>query len=371
MGSGKSLTAIAYYMRNEYPKDVYVITTAKKRDSLEWVGEAARFGIGRAGGTCGGVLTVDSWNNLSKYETVRDAFFIFDEQRLVGTGAWVKGFLRLVRHNRWILLSATPGDTWLDYAPLFIANNWYKNITEFKRHHVVYAPFVKYPKVLRYVGTDKLERLRNELLVEMPYKSHTNHIVNYIDVGYDNDKFVWIQKTRWHVEENRPLADVSDLWRYLRRLVNTDPSRLDAVRMIMKMHGKLIIFYNYDYELELLRTLADSRQIFEWNGHRHDELPESAEWLYLVQYAAGSEGWNCTSTDAMCFYSMTYSYKNYVQARGRIDRLNTPFENLHYYVLRTNAFTDVMVLRAIAEKRDFNERKALKGFESSYSLASR
>jgi hypothetical protein len=364
VGTGKSITAVAYYMRKEFPKDVYVITTAKKRDSLEWEGEFARFGIGRDRGTVGGVLTVDSWNNVGKYAAVEDAFFIFDEQRVVGTGAWVKGFLRLVRHNRWILLSATPGDTWSDYAPLFIANGYFRNITEFRRDHVVYAPFQRFPKILRYLGEAKLERLRNELLVEMPYDTHTTRIVNQIDVGYDSDKLKRIQETRWHEEEDRPLTDVADLWRYIRRVVNTDPSRLDAVRMLLKMHKKLIIFYTFNYELDILRELADSRQIFEWNRRKHDEVPESAEWVYLVQYNAGSEGWNCTATDAMCFYSLTYSYKMFAQAQGRIDRLNTPYTNLYYYVLKSGAYVDRAVAKSLAKKRDFNERKALKDWVS-------
>ena len=369
VGTGKSLTAMAYYMKEECPKDVYVITTAKKRDSLEWEGEAAHFGIGRSGATVGGVLTVDSWNNIGKYSSVSGAFFIFDEQRLVGSGAWVKGFLRLVRNNRWILLSATPGDTWLDYAPLFIANGYYRNITEFKREHVIYAPYVRYPKVLRYVGEGRLLDRRNALLVEMPYRTHTKRIRNFVDVGFDSERIRVAQKDRWHVEDERPLVDIADLWRYMRRIINSDPSRLDAVRMLLKMHEKLIIFYNFNYELDILMNLSDSRQIFQWNRRKHDGLPESAEWVYLVQYAAGSEGWNCTSTDAMCFYSMTYSYKMYAQAQGRIDRLNTPYTNLYYYILKSASYPDKKVFEAISQKRDFNERKVLKDLESSYTPA--
>lgn len=365
VGSGKTATALAYYAECERHRDIYVITTAKKRDSLDWEREAAKFGIGTEfAGTVGGVLHVDSWNNIDKYTTVDDAFFVFDEQRLVGTGAWVKAFLKIARGgNQWIMLTATPGDNWLDYAPLFIANGWYRNITDFKRKHVLYAPYVKYPKVARYIGEGMLERYRNHVLVEMPYEKHTERIMNYIEVDYDKALMERIIKTRWNPFEDAPIKDMGELFRLMRMISNSDPSRLEAVRMLMKLHPKLIVFYNFDYELEILRDSAniESDELFvewevaEWNGHRKDPLPTSDKWVYLVQYVAGAEGWNCTETDAMCLYSLTYSYKNYVQCQGRIDRLNTPYTQLYYYILESSAPIDNAVKEALGEKRSFNE----------------
>lgn len=373
VGSGKSATALAYYMKKESPKNVYVITTAKKRDSLEWMGEAAKFGIGcSADSTVGGLLTIDSWNNIGRYEEIRDSFFIFDEQRLVGYGAWVKSFLRIVRHNRWILLSATPGDTWLDYAPVFIANGWYRNITEFKRRHVIYAPYIKFPKITGYIGERELERKRNEILVEMPYVKHTERVINWLEVGYDKALVKDIQKRRWHHIEERPITDVAELWRYTRMVVNSDPSRLDAVRFLLKFHPRLIVFYNFDYELEILRELKKDYVVHEWNGHKHEEVPDTDSWVYLVQYTAGSEGWNCVSTDSMLFYSLTYSYKNFAQAQGRIDRLNTTYNTLYYYVLKSACYTDTANRIALAGKKNFNERKEVEkwadsGFSDTFS----
>lgn len=360
VGTGKSITAIAYYMKEEAPKDVYVITTAKKRDSCEWVGDAAAFGVGRdRGGTVAGVLTVDSWNNIGRYENVANSFFIFDEQRLVGTGSWVKSFLRIARRNRWILLSATPGDTWLDYAPVFIANGWYDNISDFKRQHVLYAPYVKFPKVIGYLGRSKLERQRNSVLVEMSYVSHTERYVNYIEVGYDKDLVQKLIKERWHPIENRPIENVAELWRLMRMVINTDPSRLVEVKRLLKAHGRMIIFYNFDYELEILRTLCEDTVVHEWNGHKHQELPTGSSWVYLVQYTAGSEGWNCITTDSMLFYSLTYSYKNFIQAQGRIDRLNTPYHKLYYYVLKSHSALDRTIISNLYDKKNFNEKKYL------------
>lgn len=361
VGTGKSITALAYYVRQEAPKPLFVITTAKKRDTLDWQGEAAKFGIGESlDSTLLGVLTVDSWHNIPKYIDVENAFFIFDEQKLVGNGTWVKGFLQIAKNNHWILLSATPGDTWLDYAPLFIANGWYKNISDFKRQHVVYAPYVKFPIVKDYLGIDKLVRLRNKLLVEMPYLKHTNRILNFMDVGYDHEKWRIITKNRWNPYENKPIKDAAELFRLIRRVVNTDPSRLEMVRLLMRIHKRLIIFYNFDYELEILRGLEDEIDVYEWNGHRKNLLPTGDEWVYLVQYNSGAESWNCVTTNAMILYSLTYSYKKYIQAQGRIDRLDTSYIDLYYYILVSGSLIDRKVKAALEQKRNFNERELYK-----------
>lgn len=358
VGAGKSRTVLAYYMMKEKPRDIYVITTAKKRDSLDWVGESAKFGIGTdSNSTIAGVLTVDSWNNIGKYLDVENAFFILDEQRLVGHGVWVKTFLKIAKKNRWILLTATPGDNWLDYAPVFIANGWYKNITEFKRQHVIYAPYVKFPKILRYTGINRLNNLRNEILVEMPYISQNERIINFIDVSYNKELYNIIVKDRWHIYEDRPIRDVGELFRLMRKVVNKDPSRIEMVRELLKIHPKLIIFYNFDYELDILRTLCVDTEVGEWNGHRKNPIPNSDTWVYLVQYNSGSESWNCTETDAMILYSLTYSYKNYIQCQGRIDRLDSIYTKLYYYVFGTSAPICRAVKAALGKKQNFNERE--------------
>lgn len=361
VGLGKTMTVLGYYVKKETPRDIYVITTAKKRDTLDWEKEAASFGIStQAYSTLHGILTVDSWNNLHKYNDIEDAFFIFDEQRLVGHGSWVKSFLKIAKKNRWVLLSATPGDNWMDYAPVFIANGFYKNMTHFKVEHVVYEPFLKFPKIKRYLGEQKLAMLRNDMLVEMPYTSDTKRYLNYMDVGYDFELFKKVFKDRWHVYENRPIRDVAELFRVMRRVVNSDPSRLEMVRYLMGVHPRLVVFYNFNYELEILRTLRDDVWVLEWNGHQKDYLPDGDKWVYLVQYVAGAEGWNCTSTDAMVLYSLTYSYKTFMQAQGRIDRINTPYSSLYYYILVSNSIVDRAIRASLGSKKNFNERKFMK-----------
>ena len=360
VGSGKSRVGLAYYIVTQQQQDIYVITTAKKRDSVDWEGEAAKFGIGKErDATFTGVLIVDSWNNINKYTNVEGQFFIFDEQRLVGSGAWVKAFLKIAKQNRWIMLSATPGDNWMDYIPVFIANGFYRNRTEFIAEHVIQTPFVKYFKVERYVNVNRLVRYRNQILIHMPYYKETiRHPVN-VWCEFDELEMSRVSHGRWNIFEDRPIRDMADMLQQMRRVTNADPSRILAVSDLLVKHPRLIVFYNFDYELEILRQLGVSlldrsdTEFAEWNGHKHEDIPDSESWLYAVQYIAGAEAWSCTTTNAVCFYSLTYSYKLWEQAHGRIDRLDTPYTDLYYYTLRSKATIDWAIWRSLKSKKNF------------------
>lgn len=349
------MVAVAYYVKTQAPKNVYVITTAKKRDSLDWNREFVRYGIS-TGPTTAGVLTVDSWNNIHKYEGVNDAFFIFDEQRLVGSGGWVRSFHRIARKNPWIMLSATPGDSWMDYVPVFIANGFYKNRTEFKAKHVIYKPFSKFPAIDRYVDEGILIRHRNSILVHMPYERHTKRFTIKMPVEHDEALMKTVMRDRWNPFADRPIRNSAELYSCMRRVANSHPSRVEALEKVMEKHPRVIVFYNFDYELEILRKI-EGMTIAEWNGHRHQEIPDTDSWLYLVQYTAGAEGWECITTNATFFYSQTYSYKQFMQAYGRVDRLTTEYLELFYYLPLGNSWIEKAVRRSIADKKDFNESK--------------
>jgi hypothetical protein len=359
VGSGKSIAALGYYFNKDQCGDIYVITTAKKRDSLEWQHDAAKFGIGNVH-SLAGRLHVDSWNNIAKYVDIQGSTFIFDEQRLVGSGTWVKSFYKIAKNNAWMLLSATPGDTWLDYIPVFVANGFYKNASEFKREHVIYAPYRNFPVVDRYVGVQKLERLKRELLVEMPYTKHTIRHPHTVEVEYDEFLMKQVIKDRWNVYRDTPIQNVSELCSVMRRITYSDPSRLTALRNLMEKRDRLIVFYNFNYELENLRTLKDTwsdlYEVAEYNGRVKQSIPDSERWVYLVQYAAGSEGWNCSSTDSMVFHSLPYSYRRFEQSQGRIDRLNTSFRDLFYFSFLSKSLIDSAVVKTLERKERFNEK---------------
>lgn len=377
VGSGKSRTALAYYFREEGgeldpylsmripPRDLYIITTARKRDEMEWEGELVPFLLStdpKKNMYYGNKVVVDSWNNIKKYVDVSDAFFIFDEQRVVGSGAWVKAFLKICKSNDWILLSATPGDTWTDYIPVFIANGFYKNKSEFIREHVIYSRFTKYPKIDRYVNTGRLIRLRDRILVDMDFKRKTVSHHEDVYVSYDISKYKAAMRSRWDPYKNEPIQQASGLCYVLRRIVNEDQSRQKALLELFEKHPKMIVFYNFDYELDILKGLyyGEQVEIAEWNGHKHQPVPDNDRWVYLVQYTAGAEGWNCIRTDTIVFYSQNYSYKVMQQAAGRIDRLNTPYTDLYYYHLKTRSGIDLAISKALSQKKQFNERKFVK-----------
>lgn len=506
VGTGKTITALAYSMLRHADRHIVVITTAKKRDSGDWSDEAGLLGIPFD------QIEVSSWNKIGDYVDRKDTFFIFDEQRLVGTGAWVKFFYKIAKTNPWILLSATPGDTWSDYAPMFIANGYYKNITEFRNTHAVYSRYSAFPKIERYIGEGRLVKYRDHLLVEMPMERHTTRHMHDVEVDFDKDTLDIVRKKRWNVYDEVPLKNAAELFSVMRKVVSTDPSRKQALRSLIGSHPRLIVFYNYNYELEIMRDLlteiqetidqdtesqnsskfkkksnglylpTESTEVestnknlligqkssidgetlgrqeqdiieskvcpitpsteppwqtnptpdwtetyddfgttiktrtltelsgsstisskrlaesklwspptvelsnellakslkdsvssdlpnplklsasggsfgwAEWNGHKHEPIPDTDRWVYLVQYASGSEGWNCITTDAMAFWSLTYSWKQFQQAQGRIDRMNTPFTDLHYYIMMTDSMAEKPVKMSLDKKRDFQPR---------------
>lgn len=424
VGTGKTLTALGYYYiknggskswlnnKEDYqymvkPVDLYVITTAKKRDSMDWEDEMAPFLLSpdQKITPYKNKVIVDSWNNIQKYQNVRNAFFIFDEDRLIGNGKWVKAFYKIAKNNHWIILSATPGDTWMEYIPVFIANGFYRTRYEFINEHVIYDPYSKYWKVQRYVNEERLIRLRDLILVKMDYEKHTEPIHEDIWCSYNKETYKKIQKERvdltsfvcfpanngassYEIGSDIPLKDVppvaegidyipkdgdfveiynkpiespSQLCHALRRVINSDVSRAEKLLDIFKDHPKIIIFYNFNYELDiLLRTFEGlDVKIVQYNGHKHEPIPDGdcKKWVYLVQYTAGAEGWNCIKTNCIVFYSQNYSYKIMAQAYGRIDRLNTPFTKLYYYHLVSKAPIDLAIRRSIEEKKKFNETR--------------
>lgn len=374
VGSGKSRTGLAYYFiqqggklepyeKMNNPKRLYIITTARKRDEKEWEGELVPFLLSSSQNEYDFDVVIDSWNNIKKYIEVKDAFFIFDEQRVVGSGSWVKAFYKITKSNEWILLSATPGDTWMDYIPVFVANGFYKNKTEFINEHVIYDYRMKFPKVDRYINTGRLLRLRNRILVDMEFERST--IIHHEDVfvDYDSRAYKDLFKYRWNNEKGEPIENASELCYEARKIVNSHPSRLNMVYNIAIEKNKVIIFYNFDYELELLHQLFDESvfTVAEWNGHKHQPVPESTHWVYFVQYTAGSEAWNCITTDTIIFFSQNYSYKVMKQASGRINRLNTPYKDLYYYHLKSRSGIDVAISKALKSKKKFNETRFVTG----------
>ena len=380
VGSGKSRTGLFYYFKEhggwiegsnytpmKNPRDLYIITTAMKRDKKEWDGELSWFRLSTNPelNYYDNKVVVDSWNNIKKYVDVSGAQFIFDENNLTGSGAWVKSFLKIAKRNNWIILSATPADTWIEYWAVFVANGFYKNKTEFQREHVIYSRYTKYPQIDRYINTQRLERLRDRILIDMTFQRHTKPHHEDVYCNYDIQFYKDVFKKRWDPYKDEPIQQASSLCYILRRIVNSDESRQVALLELLEDHPKAIIFYNFDYERDILLNLgyAEGTEIAEWSGHAHQPIPTSKRWVYLTQYTAGCEGWNTITTDTVIFYSQNYSYKVMTQAAGRVDRLNTKFVDLYYYHLKSRSGIDLAISKALKEKKAFNENRWVRSWK--------
>lgn len=377
-GSGKSRTGLYYFfsknggsydgrtytpMRGK-PPDLYILTTAKKRNDKEWEEELVPFLLYPDPKThitqrYSNKVVIDSWQNIKKYTDVAGAQFIFDENKISGKGVWAKSFLKITKNNEWIILSATNGDKWEDYETVFLAHRFFRNRTDFRDNHLVYNQYSKFPDVIGYRNETRLCRLRDRLIVDMDFERHTTQIHEDIYCQYDMMKYREAMRKRWDPYKEEPINQASSLCYVLRHIVNEDESRQVKLLELIEDHPRSIIFYNFDFELDILLNLAypEGTIVAQYNGHCHDKLPESDRWVYIVQYTSGCEAWNTISTDTIIFYSQNYSYKVLVQASGRIDRLTTPYTELHYYHLKSYASIDVAITKALRQKKKFNERK--------------
>ena len=373
VGSGKSRTGLYYYFQKyggsidpgykymtKKPPDLYILTTAKKRNDMEWEKEMIPFLLSTKPelNVYKNKVIVDSWQNIKKYDDVKNAFFIFDENKINGKGVWAKSFLKLVKCNEWILLSASNGDKWEDYETLFIAEGFFRNRTEFRNEHLIVSNYGGFPKVSGYRNETRLFRLRDKILIDMDFKRHTRQNHEDIYVQYDIHKYKEVIRTRWDIYKDEPITQASGLCYVLRRVVNEDESRQVALLELLENHRKAIIFYNFDNELDILLNLgySEGTVIAQYNGHKHEPIPDSEKWVYLVNYNA-CEAWNTTKTNCIIFYSQNYSYKVMIQAAGRIDRLNTPFTDLYYYHLKSRSGIDLAISKALKAKKKFNETR--------------
>jgi hypothetical protein len=196
----------------------------------------------------------------------------------------------------------------------------------------------------------------------MDFKRNTVKHHEDVYVRYDTTKYKDATRTRWDPYKDEPIQQASGLCYVLRRIVNEDEARQVALLELFEDHPKMIIFYNFDYELDILLHICygEDVTVAQWNGHKHQPVPTTDKWVYLVQYTAGAEGWNCITTDTIVFYSQNYSYKIMEQSSGRIDRLNTPYKDLYYFHLKSRSGIDLAISKALNEKRTFNETRWLK-----------
>ena len=371
-GAGKSRTGLYWYFKenggafigDEYkpmtdPKDLYIITTAEKRNTHDWDKEMSLYLLSTnpEANHYQNKVVVNSWQQISKYKTVSGAYFLFDEDHLTGTGEWVKSFLKIAKNNKWIILTATPGDKYEDYGPVFVANGYFSSISEFKQRHIIYDYRPGWPRFVKCVGTARLDRLKQRIIVRMNYEHKVEVHSTDILCDYDTVLYKTVVRQRWNPYENKPIENASQYCYCLRRITNLDESRVEACKEIVNQRNRVIIFYNHDPELYLLREVdfGPDVAIAELNGHKHEAIPDTPRWVYLVNYAAGAEAWECTKTDTVIFYSQNYSYKTMVQAAGRIDRRNTPFSDLYYYHLKSRAPIDLAIEQCIKAKKKFNE----------------
>lgn len=136
--------------------------------------------------------------------------------------------------------------------------------------------------------------------------------------------------------------------------------KIDKILELAEEFPRMVVFAKYTLQLDqIVGALMDTGyNVLRMDGkteHRegHIKFMKENDGIFVVQ-AQISAGWELPETPVMVFASRTYSFVDYDQALGRIQRANNIKKNL-YISLVVKGGIDEAVDDAIASKNDFNE----------------
>ncbi|MBL0992197.1 MAG: DEAD/DEAH box helicase [Escherichia coli] len=373
VGTGKSYMSIGSYVKSECSKLLIICLAPKVNDFVE---DSEIFNLNVTALNKGtkknkellsesnlvAISFESSWRltELNKWVD-KDTFIIIDESHKVSVSKskvtkFVMGLSKRAKYN--YLCTATPVsngklENW--YPQLFISNVFRKPKKEFEQLFVI--------KQMRQMGSMRFMQItgyRNEHLLEQMIDEAS---VKYKrDKGYLPEDYVYktkkpamynkLKKSRLYKDDNDlrvELDNSSKLFNSLRQVshgflngiskqVSKEPfERLDA---ILETHNneRVVIFYNYKWEAEMLKQLLDKlkRPYGEYNGSVKDLKPfkNNDNGVVLAQYKSASTGINdFVISNVMVFNSMPLSSTEYLQAKGRTDRHGQDKTPLYYHIV--------------------------------------
>jgi len=134
--------------------------------------------------------------------------------------------------------------------------------------------------------------------------------------------------------------------------------KLNRLLDLVGEHPLLTVVCRYNNEVKMLAQSIQKKypkkEIYEMTGAKKEAaLAASSDDCVLIANAAVSEGWEFPKCPVMIFYSYDFSLKNYVQMRGRIQRINNIKKNV-YLSLIVPGTIDEDVYKCIQKKKDFD-----------------
>ena len=306
------------------------------------------------------VINYDLIWRRKELSNLTDYTLILDESSLIqnDTTKRTKFILNKLHPSNIILLSGTP--TSGKYEKLWSQMHllgWNINKQLFLSQYCVWGKTHDgYPIIVGYKNEDRLKRkmrefgcifMKTEEVIDLPMQ-------NFIDVKVKETKeYRYFKKNRVITIGDKELIGDTTLTNllYQRMLCGSyNQDKLDALKdLIDSTEDRLIIFYNFNDELEAIKLLCDDRPISVVNGSKKDlqAYNECSNSITLVQYQSGSMGLNLQLANKIIYFTPTLSSELFEQSKKRIHRIGQE-QPCFYYLLKCgieNRIYDVLSMR--------------------------
>ena len=133
--------------------------------------------------------------------------------------------------------------------------------------------------------------------------------------------------------------------------------KLEAFKdLIDSTEDRLIVFYNFNEELQKMAELVEDRSISIVNGATKDltAYEEHSNSITFVQYQAGAKGLNLQKANKIIYFTLTQSCEDWMQSKKRIHRMGQE-KTCFYYYLMCKKSVEEEILKALESGRDYTD----------------
>lgn len=354
-GTGKTIMGLHHHQTYFKDKPLLIVAPASKINEGGWQRTIDEHYPNIEYDTC-------TYNMLGKkWSQYKDWFVIFDEcHRLKNScGVWGKAGYNLTKISAgFILLSATAiPNGWEDSINYFKMFGLAKNKTQFIRNEAITTMDYGYMEILGWKNENKLKNMWKSISRHLSKDEATDLPPLVFENVYFKASATYktIKKDRIY---NDVLYDNQMKLRHGLRLNTNLKNKIEYIKdFVDSTNDNIIIFYNYDEELKLLKENID-KKTYLCNGSIKD-YPKKSEWdsikntVTLANYKSGSEAVEFTYANIIVYFSPTESYTEYYQSYGRCYR-NGQTKKVTAYKFITDNTIEADIYKALDSKQDFN-----------------
>lgn len=380
VGTGKTREALVRAAENG-AKNILVIAPSVLKSMKHWEKEALKWEIDIP-------IQVETYYRLQQYGKadmnhklpkkgkgyaiiIDEAHKIKNSQSLQGLGAF-----KLVRDNPdadIYLLSGTPAPNgYQDFTNYCKMTGFAKNKTDFWKRYIITSNYRGFPEIAAYINTAELDQWWTDTAdIKAPQIFTSEHDITVDFPSVANE--VYAKKTRVGVldGEKYMLENASQLTHYCRQAACLTKTRSDWLENFLEStEDNVVVFVGYKRAMDEVIAVASKlkKTIYQVDG-QNKILPDDATAATLknaiiaVNYQSGGAGLNLQYANHAVFYSPTYSYADYIQARGRISRRGQT-KQCTFYHLQADKSIERDIYECLDNKADFS----IKLWNSSYAF---